>query len=160
MWVKSRSRRILKCPFKITRKPAAFYWRSYLQHALSTRWRPGHSTLFKTPPNYILTCTFYCTTPNRQLHFPIFVISHPIFVHLKIIDLFPEHFSYRSLPALFSYLLFYGKCTIIKQQKTPQHFKCQGVNWLLQKRLERSTYGLGNRCSIHLSYWSHNFQRN
>ena len=25
---------------------------------------------------------------------------------------------------------------------------------LLQTRLERAAHGLGNRCSIHLSYWS------
>ena len=31
---------------------------------------------------------------------------------------------------------------------------CQGVNEMLQTRLERATAGLGNRCSIHLSYWS------
>ncbi len=32
----------------------------------------------------------------------------------------------------------------------------QGVNSLLQTRLERATHGLGNRCSILLSYWSIN----
>ncbi len=39
--------------------------------------------------------------------------------------------------------------------KKPLPYKCAGAFLrLLQRRLERPTLGLGNRCSILLSYWS------